>query len=164
MKLVKFIFEAPLLVLCWCRGLKTNRGRAGTSTSVGLQSHAHLHNKGFRYQDCGVHIRRRPKRTRQQPTCVFVRRKCFRGFVGSFSRLVKYFRSFYPYPYWIQEFLVKGLIRAGLSHVGLIRRIFGPESGSRGTDSRETDCESNNFWSRQSTTYFEATYSEATYY
>ena len=88
----------------------------------------------------------------------FVRRKCFRGFVGSFSRLVKYFRSFYPYPYWIQEFLVKGLIRAGLSHVGLIRRIFGPESGSRGTDSRETDCESNNFWSRQSTTYFEATY------
>ena len=51
------------------------------------------------------------------------------------------FRSFYPYPYWIQEFLVKGLIRAGLSHVGLIRRIFGHESDShsRGTDSRGTE-------------------------
>ena len=29
------------------------------------------------------------------------------------------FRRFYPYPYWIEEFLIKGLIRAGLALAGL---------------------------------------------
>ena len=125
------VFEAPLLVLCWCRGVKTNGGRAGTSTSVGLQSHAHLHNKGF-------YIKTINKATTSVvcgwigcPTAnwLFVSKLFRRRFVSigeANSRLLKFiFRSFYPYPYWIQEFLVKGLIRAGLIHVGLIRRIFG---------------------------------------
>ena len=51
----------------------------------------------------------------------FVRRVLFDGpnrFIGKFSSLVN-FRRFYPYPYWIEEFLIKGLIRAGLALAGL---------------------------------------------
>ena len=58
------------------------------------------------------------------------------------------FRRFYPYPYWIEEFLVKGTeSRAGLIHVGL---------------------DSNNFVVAQHTTYFEissfSTNSEDSYF
>ena len=135
MKLVKFIFEAPLLVLCWCRGLKTNRGRAGTSTSVGLQQ-PHIYNNktttAFDRQEAGlIYEEEEEEEEEDDPVFLFRQR-------SKFSWLVKYFSKLLPLSL-------------------LDPRVFGQGTDSRGTDSRGTD--SKNFWSRnQPTTYFEATY------
>ena len=67
----------------------------------------------------GSYTKKKKKKKKKTTPCF-----CFDS-EANFRGSSNIFRSFYPYPYWIQEFLVKGLIRAGLSHVGLIRRIFG---------------------------------------
>ena len=140
MKLVKFIFEAPLLVLCWCRGLKTNRGRAGTSTSVGLQSHAHLHNKGFRYQDYAGFIYEEGQRGQDNNPRVFL-------FDGSFLFVGSWFCSTEVFSWLRRKFFEARQIFSKFLPLSLLDpRVFGQGTDSRGTESRGID--SKNFWSR----------------
>ena len=128
------VFEAPLL-LVWCRGVKTNKGRAGTSTSVGRQSHAHLHNKGFLISRLLPHL----TYCTWFNTWLFVvelavRRQIVRRQIVSTAFL---FRS---------SKQIRGssnLFFEGFTPIPTGSKSFGQGTDSRGTDSRGTD--SNNF-------------------